>query len=153
MATASVICEHCGEKLLVSSGSRLVLANPIRAYLPAEDSTQAEHPHLRFSTGKRPPVSAERKKRTMRLARERIAQQKQLCQSGLLYGILAIVFGGTLGTLGWLRLEALPGDWTGWLGLGIGAPVLAIGFFVTVWFWRALYAVRVDQREIEKEMV
>jgi len=151
--TAPVICEHCGEKSLVSSGNRLVLAQPIRSYLRVDESEGEMQSRARFSTGVRPSVSAERKRRTARLARERIAQQKQLYQSGLLYGILAIILGGMLGILCRYRLESIQGDWIGWIGLGIGVVVLLIGFCMTLWFLRALGALRASQREIEQEVV
>ena len=150
---SAVTCNHCGEALLVSPGSRVVLANPIRTYLAPDNSTEkSEHPRVRFSAATRPPISAERRKRTAHLAYERVTQQEQLDHSGLVYGILAIVFGGFLGLLSWFRLEYVQSDWVGWVGLWIGALVFATGTFVTVWFVRSLRSTQVAKREIEKEM-
>ena len=150
---SAVTCNHCGEALLVSPGNRVVLANPIRSYLNPENSDEESgHQRIRFSATTRPPISAERRKRTAHLAYERVTQQEQLDHSGLVYGILAIVFGGLLGLLSWLRSEYVQSDWVGWVGLWIGALVFATGTFVTVWFVRSLRSTQVAKREIEKEM-
>jgi DNA-directed RNA polymerase subunit RPC12/RpoP len=150
---SAVECNHCGEALLVSPGSRVVLANPIRTYLAPDNSAEkSEHTRARFSVAPRPPISAQRRKRTAHLAYERVTQQEQLDHSGLVYGILAIVFGGFLGLLSWLRSEYVQSDWVGWAGLWIGALVLVAGTFVTTWFYRSLRSAQAAKREIEKEI-
>ena len=152
-AKSAIRCNHCGEPLLVSPGSRVVLANPIRSYLTPENSDEESgHPQIRFSAPTRPPVSAERRKRTAQLAYERVTQQEQLDHSGLVYGILAIVFGGVLDILSWLRSEYVQSDWVGWVGLWIGALVFVAGAFVTTWFFRSLRSAQAAKREIKKEM-
>lgn len=150
---SSVTCEHCHEVLLVSTGSRIVLANPIRTYLSSDRFMEKdESQQLRFSAASRPPISVERKKRTAQLAYERMTRQEQLDRSGLIYGILAIVFGALLGVLGWLRLEYIQTDWVGWLGLWIGVFIFALGLFVTIWFFRSIRSAQTVKREIEKEL-
>jgi DNA-directed RNA polymerase subunit RPC12/RpoP/uncharacterized membrane protein YcjF (UPF0283 family) len=152
-AKSAIMCNHCGEALLVSPGSRVVLANPIRSYLTPEDSDEkSEHLRIRFSATTRPPISTERRKRTAQLAYERMTQQEQLDHSGLVYGILAIVFGGVLGILGWLRSEYVQNDWIGWAGVWIGALVFAAGTFITILFFHSLRSAKSAKREIEREM-
>ena len=150
---SAVACNHCGEALLISPDSRVVLANPIRTYLaPGNSAEKSEQTRARFSATTRPPISAERRKRTAQLAYKRLTQQEQLDHSGLVYGVLAIVFGGVLGILGWLRSEYIQNDWIGWTGAWIGALVFAAGMFVTIWFFRSLRSAQAVKREIGKEM-
>jgi hypothetical protein len=137
----------------MSPGNRVVLANPIRTYLAPDDSTEKNaQPRVRFPVATRPPVSTQRKKRTAHLAYERMKQQEQLDHSGLVYGILATVFGGLLGLVSWLRSEYVQSDWVGWVGLWLGALIFAAGAFVTTWFYRSLRSAQVAKREIEKEI-
>lgn len=153
-AATTMHCSHCNEELVVSNGGRVILAHPIRSYLLSDNVEGREaRPSSPPAFATRPPLSPERKKRAVRLMHERLVHQEQLYHSGLIYGILAVVFGGLLGLLSWLRSEYVSGDWTSWLGLGFGTIVFAIGLFVTIWFLRALKSVRVSKREIEKEMV
>lgn len=150
---SSVTCLHCHEALLVSSDKKIVLANPLRTYLISDDAAAKDkHRNSQMPVGKRPPVSAERRKKTARFAYERMTQQEQLDHSGLAYGILAIVFGGLLGVLGWLRLEFIQSDWISWIGLWTGVLVFGFGTFLTIWFYRSIKSAKEIRREIEKEM-
>jgi DNA-directed RNA polymerase subunit RPC12/RpoP len=152
-AQPAITCKHCQEKLLVVAGSRVVLANPVRTYFaPDAPSEKDGRSPLQPSVATRPPVSAERKKKTARLAYERIAREEQLDRSGFVYGMLAILFGGFLGILSWLRLEYLENDWTGRIGLATGVCVVALGAFVSVRFFRSLKSAQAIKCEIEKEL-
>jgi uncharacterized membrane protein YcjF (UPF0283 family) len=150
---STVACNHCGETLLVFADRRVVLANPIRTYLaPNNSAEKSEQTRVHFSATTRPPISAERRRRTAQLAYERVTQQQQLDHSGLVCGVLAIVFGGVLGILSWLRSEYIQNDWIGWAGMWIGALVFAAGMFVAIWFFRSLRSAQAVKREIEKEI-
>lgn len=152
-AQASVTCNHCREILAVLAEQRIVLANPLRTYLPSDASVeQDEHQRLHFSVAARPPLSPERKKKTAQLAYERMTRQEQVDRSGLVYGIFAIVFGGFLSSLCWFRTEYIQNDWVGWVGLWIGAGVFALGLLVTFWFLRSIRSAQAIKREIEKDM-
>ncbi|MEW5717953.1 MAG: hypothetical protein AB1817_04935 [Chloroflexota bacterium] len=138
---------------MVSLDNRVVLAHPIPTYLTSDNSTEKSAPaQARLSTATRPPISANRKKRTAHLAYERMTRQEQLDRSGLIYGMLALGFGGVLAILCWLRSEYLQDDWIGWVGRWLGALVFAAGAFVAIWFYRSLRSAQVLKREIEKEM-
>jgi hypothetical protein len=152
-AQISVTCIHCREPLLVTPGNRVVLANPIRTYLrsdkPVEQSAEEIPP---ISVAIRPPVSAERRKRAAQLAFERMTVQEQLDHSGIVYGILAIVLGGFLGILSWLRSEFFDRDLVSAIGLLLGILLFVFGIFGTAWFLRSLLTARASKREIEEEL-
>ena len=131
--TNGVTCRHCNTPLLLSSNSKLILAQPSSSYL---DETKAKQESKYDS----PKFSEERRKRATALTHERLAQEKEALEKGMRAGILTILIGVLFFLVIGIQIYFLGVSAISIMGIFIGGFALVIGFSVIVWFKRAFHS-------------
>jgi predicted RNA-binding Zn-ribbon protein involved in translation (DUF1610 family) len=148
-------CRHCGEALVYSSDHKVTLAKPIQTYLESDGQPQSNDSE---SSGKSeirviPQLSPERRKRTAELAIERIASEKRDLRKGIVYGIIFTIFGGIFLLVALLRILFVTSDWLNLVGFGFGFLIMALGIYLTNWFFRSSQSLSEEEEAVGEEVI
>ena len=151
---SEIACKHCGELLALSPDHKVVLARPIQTYLHlGEESSNGGESDDADAPVSIPPLSVRRKKQTVELAYERIAQEKKDVTRGFVYGTFFLVFGIVFLLTSLSRLVLVSNDWLNVAGFVFGLVFASMGVYLVLWFRKLSRSLSREEKTLKEEII